>query len=162
MGNAVAIIIGQLLGAGKLEEAKDSDRKLIFFSVISCVGTGLLLAASAPFFPMFYNTSDYVRSLATGFILVAAVGMPLYSCTNATYFTLRSGGKTVITFLFDSGFVWALSIPVAFALSRYTALPIIPLYLLCQSLEIIKCTIGLVLVKKGVWINNLVAVSEDD
>ena len=162
MGNAVAIIIGQLLGAGKLEEAKDSDRKLIFFSFISCVGTGLLLAAVAPVFPMFYNTSDYVRSLATGFILVAAVGMPLYSCTNATYFTLRSGGKTVITFLFDSGFVWALSIPVAFALSRYTALPIIPLYLLCQSLEIIKCTIGLILVKKGVWINNLVAVSEDD
>jgi len=161
MGNAVAIIIGQLLGAGKLEEAKDSDRKLIFFSVISCVGTGLLLAAAAPFFPMLYNTTDTVRGLATGFILVAAVGMPLYSCTNATYFTLRSGGKTVITFFFDSGFVWALSIPVAYVLSRYTTLPIIPLYLLCQSLEIIKCIIGLALVKKGVWINNLVTVEED-
>lgn len=161
MGNAVAIIIGQLLGAGKLKEARDSDRKLIFFSVISCVGTGLLLAAVSPFFPMIYNTSNQVRSLATGFILVAAAGMPLYSCTNATYFTLRSGGKTVVTFLFDSGFVWVLSIPVAYLLSRYTALPIIPLYLMCQSLEIIKCIIGLVLVKKGVWINNLVAAKDN-
>lgn len=161
MGNAVAIIIGQMLGAGKLEEAKDSDGKLIFFSVISCVGTGLLLAAVSPFFPMLYNTTDQVRNLATGFILVAAAGMPLYSCTNATYFTLRSGGKTVITFLFDSGFVWVLSIPVAFVLSRYTTLPIIALYMICQSLEIIKCIIGLVLVKKGVWINNLVTVKEN-
>lgn len=162
MGNAVAIIVGQLLGAGKLDEAKDTDVKLIFFSIISCVGMGILLAAVSPFFPMLYNTTDEVRNLATGFILVAAVGMPFYSCTNATYFTLRSGGKTVITFLFDCGFVWCLSIPVAYALSRFTSLPIIPLYMLCQSLEIIKCTIGLVLVKKGVWINNLVAVSEDD
>lgn len=161
MGNAVAIIIGQMLGARKLEEAKDSDRKLIFFSVISCVGTGLLLAAVSPFFPMLYNTTDQVRNLATGFILVAAAGMPLYSCTNATYFTLRSGGKTVITFLFDSGFVWVLSIPVAFVLSRYTTLPIVSLYMICQSLEIIKCIIGLVLVKKGVWINNLVTVKEN-
>ena len=122
---------------------------------------GILLACVSPFFPMLYNTTDSVRNLATGFILVSAAGMPFYSCTNATYFTLRSGGKTVITFLFDCGFVWCLSIPVAYALSRFTALPIIPLYLICQSLEIIKCTIGLVLVQKGVWINNLVTAGED-
>ena len=156
MGNAVAIIIGQLLGAGKMEEAKDSDRKLIFFSVASCVGVGLLLAAIAPFFPMLYNTTDQVRRLATSFICVAALCMPLYACTNSTYFTLRSGGKTIITFFFDSGFAWVISIPVAYFLSRYTGVPIVGLYLICQSLELIKSIIGLVLVKKGVWIQNIV------
>lgn len=156
MGNAVAIIIGQLLGAGRMEEAKDSDRKLIFFSVASCVAVGLVLAAVSPFFPMLYNTSEEVRQLATWFICVAALCMPLYSCTNATYFTLRSGGKTVITFFFDSGFVWAVSIPVAYLLSRYTQIPIVLLYLICQSLELIKSAIGLFLVKKGVWIHNIV------
>ena len=156
MGNAVAIIIGQLLGAGKMEEAKDSARKLIFFSVASCVVVGCVMAAVSPFFPMLYNTSKEVRHLATWFICVSALCMPLYSCTNATYFTLRSGGKTVITFFFDSGFVWAVSIPVAFLLSRYTQMPIVPLYLACQSLELIKSAIGLFLVKKGVWIHNIV------
>lgn len=156
MGNAVAIIIGQLLGAGKMEEAKDSDRKLIFFSVVSCVGVGLLLAGIAPFFPLLYNTTDQVRRLATNFICVAALCMPLYACTNSTYFTLRSGGKTIITFFFDSGFVWAVSIPVAYLLSRYTGVPIVGLYLICQSLELIKSIIGLALVKKGVWIQNIV------
>lgn len=156
MGSAVAIIIGQLLGAGEKEEAKDSAWKLIFFSVASCVVVGLLMAVSAPFFPQIYKTTDTVRHLATNFIFIAAVCMPLYSCTNATYFTLRSGGKTVITFLFDSCFVWLLSIPVAYCLSRYTQMPIVLLYLACQSLEIIKCAIGLILVKKGVWIQNIV------
>lgn len=156
MGNAVAIIIGQLLGAGKMEEAKDSDRKLIFFSVVSCVGVGLLLAVISPFFPLLYNTSGQVRHLATSFICVAAVCMPLYACTNSTYFTLRSGGKTIITFFFDSGFVWVASIPVAYVLSRFTAMPIVLLYLVCQSLELIKSVIGIILVKKGVWIHNIV------
>lgn len=160
MGSAVAIIIGQMLGAGKMEEAKDADRKLIFFSVVSCIAVGLLLAAVSPVFPLLYNTSNEVRGLATSFICVAAAGMPLYSCTNATYFTLRSGGKTVVTFIFDSGFVWAISIPVAYVLSRYTTMPIVPLYLCCQALEFIKCIIGLVLVKKGVWINNIVEKQE--
>ncbi len=156
LGNAVAIIIGQLLGAGRMEEAKDSDRKLIFFSVVSCVAVGLVLAAVSPYFPMLYNTSEEVRRLATWFICVAALCMPLYSCTNATYFTLRSGGKTMITFFFDSGFVWVVSIPVAYLLSRYTQTPIVLLYLICQSLELIKSAIGLILVKKGVWIHNIV------
>jgi Na+-driven multidrug efflux pump len=62
----------------------------------------------------------------------------------------------VVTFLFDSVFVWVCSIPVAFCLSRFTAMPIVPIYLTVQLLEIIKCGIGFVLVKKGVWIQNLV------
>jgi len=42
--------------------------------------------------------------------------------TNALYFTLRAGGKTMVTFLFDSAFVWLINIPVAYVLSRYTAM----------------------------------------
>lgn len=156
MGSAVAIIIGQLLGAGKLEEAKDTDRKLIFFAVSSCILFGAMMAGVAPFFPNMYNTTQQVKETATWLICIAALCMPLFACTNATYFTLRSGGKTVVTFFFDSGFVWTLSIPVAYCLSRYTQLPIVLLYLVCQSLEAIKCMIGLFLVKKGVWIRNIV------
>ena len=63
----------------------------------------------------------------------------------------------MVTFLFDSAFVWLINIPVAYVLSRYTAMPILLLYACCQSLEIIKCIIGTVMVKKGIWINNIVA-----
>jgi len=77
--------------------------------------------------------------------------------THATYFTLRSGGKTVVTFLFDSVFLLCANVPLAFVLSRYTLMPLVWLYLCCQLIDIIKCTIGFVLVKKGVWLHNIVS-----
>lgn len=157
MGSAISIIVGQLLGAGKMEEAKDTDTKLIAFSVFSCVCIGVVLILIAPFFPMLYNTTDSVRELATWFLWIAAACMPLYSFTHACYFTLRSGGKTGITFLFDSAFLWCINVPLAYVLSRYTAMPMIPLYLCCQLTEILKGIVGFALVKKGVWIENIVA-----
>lgn len=156
MGNAIAIIVGQLLGAGEMEEAKDTDRKLIFFSVSSCLVIGSILVGLAFVFPKIYNTSVQVQSLATKFIIVCACMMPFQAFLHAAYFTLRSGGKTIVTFFFDSGFMWMCSIPVAFLLSRYSGLPILPTYILCQLMDLIKCAIGFILVKRGVWLQNIV------
>ncbi|MBO4652878.1 MAG: MATE family efflux transporter [Lachnospiraceae bacterium] len=156
MGSAVAIMVGQLLGAGELEEARDTDTKLLAFSVASSAVLGAILFVLAPLFPMLYDTSDSVRTLATGFIRVGSACMPIYAFMHATYFTLRTGGKTFITFLFDSVFLWCVSVPVAIVLSKYTALPVVTLYLCMQSLDLIKCTIGFILVKKGIWVQNLV------
>ncbi len=157
MGSAISIIVGQLLGAGKMEEARDTDTKLIAFSVFSCLVLGGIMFLASPFFPRLYNTTDTVRTLAMRLLQVAACCMPIWAFMHSTYFTLRTGGKTIVTFLFDSVFLWAVTTPVAFVLSRYTGLPIIPLYLSCQLLDLIKCAIGFVLVKKGVWVNNIVA-----
>lgn len=156
MGNALAIIIGQLLGAGKMEEAKDTDRKLIFFSVASCFVIGAVLILLAPVFPQIYNTSDEVRSLGEKFIIIGACFMPVQAFLHASYFTLRSGGRTIVTFCFDSGFIWVCTIPLAFFLSRYSGLPILATYILCQAVDIVKCLIGYILVKKGVWLQNIV------
>ena len=151
------LIVGQLLGAGKMEEAKDTDRKLIAFAVMSIIGMGAVVALTAPLFPQLYNTSREVKDLAATLLRVAALCMPVFAFLHTTYFTLRSGGKTIITFLFDSVFLWCVSIPVAYVLSRHTAMAIASLYLSCQMLDLIKCVIGFVLVKKGVWLNNIVA-----
>lgn len=159
MGNAIAIIIGQLLGAGKMEEAKDTDRKLLVFTVATCAVFGSLLAAISPFFPKIYNTSAEVQGLATRFILIAAACMPLYAFMHGCYFTLRSGGKTWITVLFDSVYVWCVDIPLAYVLSRFTGVPIVWVYLSCQLIETIKCFIGYALVKKGIWLQNIVSDS---
>lgn len=156
MGSAISIIVGQLLGAGKMEEAKETDTRLIAFSVMSCLVIGGILAVIAPVFPMLYNTSREVKELAAWFLRVAALCMPIMAFMHASYFTLRSGGRTIVTFLFDSVFLWCVSIPAAYVLSRYTELAILPLYLSIQLLDLIKCVIGFILVKKGVWLNNIV------
>lgn len=155
-GSAIGIIMSQLLGAKQVEEAKKSGMKLIWFSVVLAVGMGAVMAVFSPLFPKIYNTTDTVRSIATQALLVVSVFMPVQAFTNGSYFTLRSGGKTVMTFIFDSGFVWLCSVPVAFIFSRFTSVPIIPLYAIVLSLDIFKSILGYIFVKKGVWLNTVV------
>ena len=157
MGMAISIIVGQLLGAGKIQEAKDTDRKLIVFALLSCLGVGVLLGLVAPLFPQIYEATDEVRSMATKFILIVACCMPIQGFLNACYFTIRSGGKTLITFLFDSFYVWVFSIPLAYVLGHYTGIPIATLFLICQLSDLVKCLIGYILVKKGNWARNMIA-----
>lgn len=157
MGSAVSIIIGQLLGARKMEEAKETDTKLIASAVMGCVVLGIVMAIVAPYFPNIYNTTDEVRSLANGFITILAIFMPAQAFMNTCYFTLRSGGRTIITLLFDSVFIWAVSIPLARVLTGFTVLPILWIFFFCQSVELLKCVLGVVLLKKGVWIQNIVS-----
>lgn len=156
MGDAIAIVVGQQLGAGDFEAAKDTDRKLIAFSGFICVCLGVILFALAPFFPELYNTTEGVKALATSFMRVSAFYIPVWGLIHAIYFTLRSGGKTLITFFFDSIYLWCVVYSVAYVLSRKTALEVIPMYLVIQSIDIVKVIIGFILVKKGIWINNIV------
>lgn len=156
LGSAVSIIVGQLLGAGELDRAVDEDRKLIALAVAVCIVIGGVLAAVAPIFPAVYNTTDSIKVLATALLRVAAVMMPVNAFAHMAYFTLRSGGKTIVTFIFDSVFVWGVSIPVAFVLSRFTGLPVLELYIIVQSLELIKCLVGFIMLKKKLWVQNLV------
>ena len=161
LGTSVSIVVGRLLGAGKMEEAKDTDRKLIAFSVASCVLIAAVVILLAPLFPELYKTEVEVKEYARNFIIIAALFMPQHAFLHAAYFTLRSGGKTVITFLFDSGFMWVVSIPLAFVLSRFTTLSIEVVYAMCQGIEFLKCILGFILLKKGIWLNNIVDNKEN-
>lgn len=160
MGNAISIIVGQLLGAGELERAVDEDRKLIAFSIALSVAVGAVMALVSPLVPQIYNTTGAVKALAVKLLYVCAAAMPMNAFTNACYFTLRSGGKTIITFIFDSAFVWVIAVPTAFVLSRFTAMPIVPLYITIYALDLIKCVIGFFLVKRRKWVNNIVSFEE--
>lgn len=157
MGNAVGILSGQMLGASEYEKAKrDSVRLMWFTGGMSLLLTVILIGVSGVF-PLLYDTTAKVRHYGTVFIVITAIFFPLQGFLNALYFTLRSGGKTVITFLFDSMYTWVISVPTAYLLCRYSLLPIVVIYTLVQSLDFIKVIVGYVLIKKGVWMNNLVS-----
>lgn len=158
LGNAVGIIMGQMLGAGRAEpEVRDSNRKLITLSISSGLLFGGLMALFSGLFPKIYNTTDAVRHLATCLICINACLMPFDAYVNATYFTLRSGGQTLVTFLFDSCFVWVCCVPLAYCLSRFTNLSILPLFSICLSTTLLKCAVGTFMLKQGKWIQNLTA-----
>ena len=156
LGSSVSIVVGPLLGAGKMEEAKETAHKMIVFFFFFYLIMGGVMILVAPLFTAIYNTTDEVKTLAAWFIRVAALCMPIYGFLHATYFTIRSGGKTFITFLFDSVFLWVVSVPLAFCLANYSLIHIIPIYLICQLADLIKCIIGYILLKREIWLENLV------
>lgn len=156
MGSAIATMIGQHLGANRMVAARRDVWRLMFFSAASCVVIGGIMMLASPYFPLLYNTTDHVRHLATSFMMVMALFMPMYSTSHACYFTLRSGGATFLTFLFDSGYMWVINIPLALALTHWTSIPIIWLYPLCELAGVIKMLIGLTIVRRGRWVKNIV------
>lgn len=159
-GDSIAIMAGGLLGAGKVQQAKDTARKLIVFSFGVCVVLGILMALSSKAYPMIYNTTDDIRSLASSFIICQAFYLPLNSIINSCYFAIRSGGKTLITFLFDSVYMLGVVVALTFVVAKYTTLSVIGVYAFSLGLEVFKAIIGLILVKKGTWAQNLVVKSE--
>lgn len=156
VGMAIGILIGQQLGAGETKKVRDTARHCITFSVLVSIGIGVVYALISKFIPYAYNTDNEVRALATGLMQITAITMPFEAYANATYFTLRSGGKTFITILFDSCFVWGISVVAAFILCHYTTLPILTIFLICNLLNFIKCLLGFIFISKGVWIKNIV------
>lgn len=157
VGSTIGILVGQELGSGDTEKAVDTDRKLILCGIILSLTICLMLLAFSGVFPRFYNTTAEIRLLASRLICLIALVIPLDTFAHMSYFTIRSGGMTGITFLFDSGFSWAVNVPFAWVLAHLTALPILPLYALSSFTVVIKCVIGGVLLKRRVWVNTLSA-----
>ena len=156
MGDAVAILVGQALGSGELEKAREWARKLIVTGVLCGIVMGTLMFFTSGLIPRFYNTTEQAKYIATMFMMVQSVSMIKDSFLHCSYFTLRSGGKTIITFLFDSVFMLVISVPVAYLLVNLTDLSVVWIFALVHAADLLKCLIGYILLKKGVWVKNIV------
>ena len=157
LGAAIAIIIGNLLGAGKIDEAKEKTKKLIAFSVFMGSLIAVVMMLSSLFFPHVYNTTDNVRHIASYMMVVSGLTMPFCAFANAAYFTLRSGGKIFITILFDSVYMWTITMPVSMLVAYCTGVNVFTLFVICQFVDTLKCIFGAILLKHGGWANVLVS-----
>ena len=156
MGSAVSIMVGQRLGAGKMEEARDVDRKLIFLTEVIHVIIGLLMILASPLIPRLYNVSDEVRDLTRQLLTIVGMSLPIHSFAHVAYFTIRSGGRTVITFFFDALYTWAVTVLLAFLLTRFTDWPIVKIYFCVMFIDIIKVIIGILMIRSDFWARNVV------
>lgn len=155
-GSTVGIITGQMLGADTPEkELRSANTKMTLLCAAFGIVFAAAMASASSFFPRLYQTTDTVRALASGFILIAALDVVLQSYIYPVYFTLRAGGKTFATFLFDCGAIWLLSLPLAFVLSRFTQLHIFVIYGIVTSVGFIKSLVGVFMIRSGNWIQKL-------
>ena len=157
MGNAISIMVGQCLGRGDAKEARDVDTKLIFITVVSNMALGGLLMLVSGLIPQLFAVTEEARALAAKTLVIAGVSLPIHAFLHATYFTIRSGGKTFVTFLFDSVYTWCVPAVLAFCLSRFTQMDVVSMYFCIQFIDVVKLVIGLLMLKSDFWANNLVS-----
>ncbi len=155
MGDAIAIIVGQHLGAGDMKKAKEDDDRIIALAIMIAIAVALIIASTARLFPLLYNTNEAARDLASSLLVAQAFFTPQIAFLHTAYFTVRSGGRTVITFFFDSVFMWVVSVPIAFFISRYTDVHMVWMFCIVQMAEWIKCVIAFILLKRGTWMRNI-------
>lgn len=160
MGIAVAVMIGQSLGANDMTLARRQVWKLIFFSACVSVALGAILALCANFVPTIYNTGADVRSLAAAFIRTGAMYMAFNAVAHCCYFAIRSGGRIFMTMLFDSIYTWVICVPYTYLMVHYSGMNIELLYPLCYLTDAVKCMSGLFVVRLGYWARNVVGISE--
>lgn len=155
LSSSIAIIVGNLLGAGKFEEAKDEDRKLLAFAVfMGTIMMGVQFSLSGVF-PLLYETTTEVRALSGYVMTCFALTMPAAALATSTYYTIRSGGRVYITMLFDSVYAWVVVMPVVAILSYFTTIPftlLLPIVLVVENLKLVP---GLILVHKGIWVRQI-------
>ncbi len=155
LGSAVGILIGQTLGAGEFQRAQKDAFRLMWFTGGICLVLTAILVGTSGVFPRLYDTTEQVRQYGQWFIIITACFFPVQGFLNTLYFTLRSGGKTLITFLFDSVYTWLIPLPLALLLCKYTACSIFAIYAFVQAADLIKILVGYVLIRKGIWVSNL-------
>lgn len=155
LGIAVGIIAGQDLGSGEFDKAVDDVRKLNFFSVLVSIAIGIITLVIAEPVTNIYNVSMESKEYAKYFIRTSAVFMPFLCYENSAYFTMRAGGKVLITALSDGLFVFFITMPIAFLFLQFA--PVSITYLAVQMADVLKAGIGFFLIKSKIWVRNLVA-----
>ena len=156
MATATTVLVGSPLGANKLDEAKENGYKLICFSMLLSIVFALAMSSSSFLVPILYsNVSDYSISLAQSFLKIMSIFFMLYMFNTQCFFTLRTGGDTKNTMFMDSFFMWTFNIPLVLILAYKTNLPILIVYTIGQSTDIVKSIIAYKMVRKEKWVNNL-------
>ncbi len=156
MGSATSILVGRELGAGDIEGARAMSRRILFFTVALHVGVAALQLLIAPFVPLLYDVTAGVRDMATSMLCIQAVMLPIHAYVHVAYFTIRSGGKTVVTFLFDAAYTWCVPVLLSSVLCRYTSLPILSCFAIVQGSDTLKAVIAAVLLRSGRWAKNII------
>ena len=156
IGNTVGILMGQMLGACRpQEEVRSENRKLMLFAFVIGAVFGVLMACGAIFFPNLYNTSQAIRDLAAGMILLTAFTKAFQSYHMSAFFTIRSGGLVFWTMLYDCGYLWLFVVPLTFVVCHFSGLPFLVIYGISLLPELTKCIFGACLLRKTRWVKNL-------
>lgn len=153
---ACAVILGNELGAGKMERAERYAKNFFTLQFLIVLVSAALLFVGRWRFIRMYNVSDQVALDISRCICIFIAYMPfkMFNYVNIVG-VLRSGGDTKMCLFLDTSGVWFLGVPLAFIGGLVLKLPIYWVYALVLSEEIYKMALGYPRYRKKIWLRNL-------
>lgn len=158
VGNASAVMIGNLLGDGKREEAIAYNKKFLQINTILGVLMGTAVYLLAPLIVnYFYRLDAEVSEIAIWTIRVIGMMLP-FKFYNLVMIigTFRAGGDTVFSMLLEAISVWGVGVPAVYITGLVIGIPI-PYVVLAANLdEMFKFIVGTPRVISNKWAKTLV------
>ncbi|MCK8059806.1 MULTISPECIES: MATE family efflux transporter [unclassified Fusibacter] len=157
IGSSAAVMIGNLLGDNKREEAIKYSRYFNMLAVMSGIALGGLLMLTGPLFVKLYNVSDLVRDNAVNIMYVIGFFMTLKICNALQIIgTLRGGGDTTYSLVMEISSVYLIGVPMAFLSTAVWGLPIYICVALVSLEEVTKAVLGFYRLFSDKWANNII------
>lgn len=157
ISDATGILIGNRIGAGEEQRAREYARRSLTLGVMGAILVGLGILLNIDHILAIYNVSEVARTYSHNVLLVSA-GVLWLKVSNLLIIVgvLRAGGDTRFSVLLDISTVWFVGVPMAVIGGLYFHLPVYTVYLLIASEEAVKFMIGIQRFRSGKWLHNLI------
>lgn len=156
LGNAGSIIVGNRLGADRLQEAKEVGETLTKTAIIAGIVSGLVLIALSPFITRMVDLTPTARGYLQKMLLISSyyiAGKSVNCMTIGGIFA--AGGDSKFGMLCDSVTLWCIIVPLGCICAFILKLPVMVVYFVLNLDEIIKLPVVYKHYKKYKWIKNL-------
>lgn len=156
LGNAGSIIVGNRLGADRLQEAKEVGETLTKTAIIAGIVSGLVLIALSPFITKMVDLTPTARGYLQKMLLISSyyiAGKSVNCMTIGGIFA--AGGDSKFGMLCDSVTLWCIIVPLGCICAFILKLPVMVVYFVLNLDEIIKLPVVYKHYKKYKWIKNL-------
>jgi putative MATE family efflux protein len=153
---STGVIVGSLLGADKLDDARIKARWIMSGAAVAGTFLAILQACSIVLVPLvFMNLTDEAVVITRGLLLVIAAYLPIWSLLNAQFAVSRAGGDTMMGVVVDVGVTYTLFIPGAFALALLTPIGPVAMYGIVKVSDFAKWFVAWRWLRKERWVKNL-------
>ena len=156
LAQGTTVLIGNILGSGNLEKAKDYASRLVKLSAIMGLGTGVLLIAASPAIIAVAPLTETARSYLFGMILCVAVNTAAKSmnCTLLDGIS-TAGGDAKFDIVGNILAMWCFGIPLGFITAFVLDWPVLAVALIINADEIVKLPAMYLHYRKGIWLKDL-------
>lgn len=163
IGAGSGIIVGNELGCGNLERAKEYGGKLCRASLLAGAVSGLVLLACSPLvFTFAASLSGQARQYLQFMLFVCSyylIGKSINSTVIAGIFC--AGGDTRFGLLCDIVTMWIIIVPVGLLAAFVWKLPVLAVYFLLNLDEFVKIPAVYRHYKQYKWLNNLTVMETE-